>query len=255
MRGAASPPSASATALRAVLAALVDLALPATCGGCGGPPGLLCGSCASLLAAPAAQRWPDPAPPGLPTPWSVTDYAGPVRAMVVGHKERGRRGLGRPLGLALAASAAVAGRRSGRGLGGLVLVPAPSRPAAVRDRGFDATARLARLAAAALRGRDLPATVLPVLRLAAGVQDQSGLSAQERAANLHGAMHVPRGLAGLVDGRTVVVVDDVLTTGATLAEAARTLRGAGAHVVGAATVAATVRRSGLSSPRGSPGLS
>lgn len=255
MAGAPSPLAASATALRAALAALVDLALPSTCAGCGGPPGLLCASCAPLLAAPASPRWPDPAPPGLPPPWSVADYGGPVRAMVVGHKERGRRGLGRPLGLALAASAAAAGSRTGHPMRGLVLVPAPSRPAAVRSRGFDATARLARVAASALRGRDVPATVLPVLRVAPGVRDQSGLSAQERAANLHGAIRVAGGLAGLVHGRTVVVVDDVLTTGATLAEAARALRGAGAHVVGAATVAATARRSGLVSPRGSPGLS
>lgn len=255
MGGTSSTPAGAATALRTVLAALVDLALPATCAGCGGPPGLLCASCASLLAAPAVPRWPDPAPAGLPPPWSVADYAGPVRAMVVGHKERGRRGLGRPLGLALAASSAAAGARTNRLLDELVLVPAPSRPAAVRARGYDATARLARLAAGALRGGGFPATVLPVLRVAPGVQDQSGLSAQERAANLRGAMRVPRGLAGLVHGRTVVVVDDVLTTGATLAEAARALRGAGAQVVGAATVAATTRRAGRPPPPASPGLS
>jgi predicted amidophosphoribosyltransferase len=102
--------------------------------------------------------------------------------------------------------------------------------------------RLAGAAARALRSQNVPASAARLLVPARVVADQSGLSATERAANLRGAL---RG-TGSVTGR-VVVVDDVVTTGATLVEAARALRAAGHPVVGAAVVAATSRR--LASPR------
>ena len=72
------------------------------------------------------------------------------------------------------------------------------------------------------------------------VADQAGLDAAERAANLGGAPAARRPL----DGLPVVVVDYVMTTGATLVEAARALREAGAAVRGCAVVAATRRRRG-----------
>jgi predicted amidophosphoribosyltransferase len=92
------------------------------------------------------------------------------------------------------------------------------------------------------RGHDV--RVRRALRLRRRVADQAGLDATARAANLRQALGVPDRRVPDVEGRAVVVVDDVVTTGATLAEAIRALREAGAVVLGASTVAATQRRQG-----------
>lgn len=231
---------AVAAALTSAATGLLDLALPAACAGCGVAPGLVCPACASALAGPARLRPPEPAPPGLPPPFAVADYSGPVRAIVVEHKERGRLALARPLGDALARAVLAA---APAGHAGLLLVPAPSRPTAVRSRGHDPTARMARRAALVLRRAGVAVQARSVLRVGPQVRDQAGLSSWQRAANLEGSMHVPRGALRHVAGAQVVVVDDVVTTGATLCEAARALHVAGARVAGAATVAATRRRS------------
>lgn len=221
------------------VAGLVDLALPAVCAGCGQRPGLWCPDCAAQVAGPARLSWPDPAPAGLPPPWTVAPYAGALRAALLAHKEHGRLALARPLGALLAPSVAAAAASSG-GAAPLLLVPAPSRRAAVVARGHDAMLRTARAAAASLRADGPDAAVRPVLRVGR-VADQAGLSARQRRDNLAGAMRVGNRLAPLVAGREVVLVDDVVTTGATLAEAARALREVGAVVLGAAVVAATGR--------------
>jgi predicted amidophosphoribosyltransferase len=108
----------------------------------------------------------------------------------------------------------------------------PSARRAVRERGHDHARRLAAVAArsAGLRSR-------PLLVQARRTADQSGLDVAQRAANLQGALRARARL----DGLPVVVVDDVVTSGATLAEATRALREAGADVRGCAVVAATAR--------------
>ena len=88
-------------------------------------------------------------------------------------------------------------------------------------------------------GADL--ALWPVLRVRRPVADQSGLSKAARAVNVHAALHVPPVVAERTRGAAVVLVDDVVTSGATLVEAARALRAAGADVVGAVTLAATER--------------
>ncbi len=157
-------------------------------------------------------------------------YAGALRTALIGYKERGRRDLARPLG-------ALLGRGVALGPPAVLLVPVPSAARIARARGGDHVLRLARVAA-----RCNAADVVTALQLDRPVQDSAGLGWRERAANLAGAMTAstpPRPGAG------AVIVDDIVTTGATLREAARALEAAGWTVRGAAVVAATERRGAL----------
>jgi predicted amidophosphoribosyltransferase len=252
---------------------LRDLLLGTTCVGCGRPGRLLCAPCDTALDQHPAPAWPRPAPPGLTEPWAATTYAGTVRAMILGHKERRLLGLATPLGelLALAVAQAVddltahpathpaAHPAVGASVVPLLLVPVPSRPRTVRQRGHEPTTSLVRVAAARLTEVGRPARCLPLLRTRPGLADQSGLDARGRAANLAGAFrtHAPllRALARAGACGHVVVCDDVLTTGATAAEAQRALRSVGLPPLAAVAVAATLRRTTDSASRRVSGLS
>src|SRR5690606_27366585 len=131
-------------------------------------------------------------------------------------KEHKRFGLVRPLGRMLAGSVELA--LEVLGLPGAVLVPMPSRPAAVRERGHDAVLGLARVAARRLRRRGCDVRVRAVLRPVRRLHDQAGLSAAARAANLAGALRAVHRVTG---AGPLVVVDDVITTGVSAAEAVR----------------------------------
>jgi len=222
----------------AVLHDLVDLVLPRSCAGCSAPGRALCPECRAVLgAAPLGTAPPDPCPAGMPDVVAFTAYAGVVKRILLRHKEHGQLALTAPLGRALASAATLLGREP------VLLCPVPSAPSAVRARGHDHAWRLARTAAATLRDEGRGATAVRLLAPARRTADQAGLSSAQRAANLRGAL-VATGRPTL----PVVVVDDVVTTGATLVEAARALRAGGHRVVGAAVVAATQRsRSGASS--------
>lgn len=172
--------------------------------------------------------------------YAAAAYDGVARAALVAHKEECRLALTRPLGRALALSVLGLLASTRCPATALVrLVPVPSRVRAVRERGHDPLLRMVREARRALRRASIEAAVIPALTLDKRVRDQSALDAAARAANLAGAFVVRRRrLAGI----QVVVVDDIVTTGATAAEAVRALRTAGAQVRGVAVVAATRRR-------------
>ncbi|MFD6288353.1 ComF family protein [Streptomyces sp. NPDC060205] len=211
---------------------LTDLVLPAECGGCGRPRTVLCPKCRAALTGDAPSRVrPDPEPPGLPVVHAAAPYEDQVRAALLAHKERGALMLAGPLGAALAGAV-----RAGLGPGGresevagsgapVLLVPVPSARWAVRARGHDPARRIALAAAAGLRRSGTPARVAAVLRHGRAVADQSGLNSRQRLDNLAGALEVaPGGERLLGGGGRVVLVDDLMTTGASLAEAARALR-------------------------------
>ncbi|MER5742421.1 ComF family protein [Streptomyces sp. NPDC002225] len=201
------------------------LVLPVSCGGCGEPRVELCPECRAELYGGAPRRVrPAPEPPGLPVVHAAAAYEDAVRELLLGHKERGELGLAGPLGTALA-GAVRAGAVSAEAAGGpLLLVPVPSARRAVAARGHDPMRRIARAAARELRRGGLPAQAVPVLRQRRAVADQAGLDARSRHANLAGALEVVAGGERLLAAGRVVLVDDVLTTGASLAESARALR-------------------------------
>jgi predicted amidophosphoribosyltransferase len=202
---------------------LLDLILPRECGGCGVPGVVWCAECARSLAGPPVRVRPR-SDPGVPC-WALGGYRGAGRRAVVAVKERNRRDLAVPLGRALA-----------RGLDALrdperalLLVPAPSRRAAARSRGGDPVARVARIAASWL----VDCRAVPALRMQGAVRDSVGLGPAQRRANLQGRITTPPGGppgALFVPNAEVVLVDDVLTTGATASESVRVLAGAGVDI-------------------------
>jgi len=211
------------------------------------------------LDGPPVLVAPDPVPAGLPRCAAVARYDGAVRRAVVAYKDRGRLALGVPLGRALGRAAVAAAGRADlpSGVGAarcrpvladtLVLVVAvPSSRAAVRARGRDHLGPLVRGAVRALHDAGVPATAAPLLRSVTRRADLAGLSAHARAQAVLGAFAVQPSVAARWrrGGKPLrlLLVDDVLTTGSTLAEAAATLRAADLDVHAAAVIAATVRR-------------
>ncbi|MFD6163223.1 ComF family protein [Nocardia sp. NPDC060256] len=195
---------------------LLDLILPAACAGCRGAGTGWCAECAAALAGPPTRVWPR-TDPGVPC-WALGPYAGPGRRAVLAAKEDGRRDLAEPLGLALAGALA----RLRAGDRPLLLVPAPSRKVAARRRGGDPVLRMARVAASWLPDSQ----VVSLLRVWWGVRDSVGLTSGERAHNLGGRVTtLPGRGAGprMPENAEVVLVDDVLTTGATARESVRAL--------------------------------
>lgn len=240
-------------ALRSLLAAL-ELALPTTCGGCGASGATWCRGCAEDLGRASyqgdAQRvCPTPCPVGYPPTWAAIPYGAAARAALVAFKDGDRRDLVTVLAPMLSGAmvAALAGDPRFRavlasGNGPVFVVPVPSSTSAVRRRGDAPLVLLTREAVRQVGLCDREVMVSPALRLRRRVADQAGLDHRQRADNLERAMQVRPRWRASIQGVNALLVDDVLTTGATLLEAARALSAGGAGHVAAATVAATQRR-------------
>lgn len=203
-----------------LLAELVDLVLPSHCVGCDRPGPVWCPGC-----RPDARCEVIALPHGPPV-HAAAEYAGELRTALLSYKERGARSLATPLADYLVGAVDSARDAAPDGQPP-VLVPVPSSRAAIRQRGGDHLLRLARQV-----GRQLQLEVLPALRLTGPVQDSAGLSADQRVGNLR---HRMRARPATGPDRAILL-DDILTTGATLTEAGRALRAAGWQVPAGAVI-------------------
>ncbi|MEH3033058.1 MAG: phosphoribosyltransferase family protein [Aeromicrobium erythreum] len=214
---------------RAWATAWDDLVLGARCPGCGAGERGLCGTCRRRLR---------PRPhlvPGDELVRAAVPYDATAARVLVAWKERGCRVVAPDLGRLLAASVAAV-VADARAPGTFVLVPVPTTRANRRRRGRDHVREIADHAVDTLAQVGLPTQVVPLLRLVRQPRDQADLSAAERRRNVAGAFAVRRATDG--GGPAAVLVDDVTTTGSTLAAGITALAGAGVPVVGAAVVAA-----------------
>lgn len=208
--------------VRAALADALALVLPVRCAGCDEPDVSLCEACAAVMEPSVFRAGVDG------EVWSGLRFDGVTARVVRALKEDGRTGLAAALAPALGAAVAAVVGSAARSGEEVVLVPVPTSRAAYRRRGYRVVELVAR------RGGLRCTRLLTPSRTTV---DQRGLSREERRRNVAHALRA-RGAEGL----RVIVIDDVVTTGATLGEAMRALREGGADVVGAATIAATARR-------------
>lgn len=214
---------------------------PVRCAGCGGPDRSLCVACRRELVPRVTTRTVG----GIPV-WSAVEYSGAARRALLAFKESGRVDAAPALSRALRAAVVEAlraaptsgvdprvARSRGRGRPDALLpVLVPSTAAARRRRGFHPSGTVL------ARAHILVPPLWRALRLTRQTRDQAGLSSAGRAVNRQGSMVASARLRG----RRCLIVDDIVTSGATIAEAARAIDAAGGRVVGAATIAGTPRR-------------
>ncbi|MEV6874817.1 ComF family protein [Amycolatopsis sp. NPDC051128] len=255
---------------------LLDLLVPSRCAACGARGEPCCARCQGVWGSAAeVVRTPTA---GLVRVFALARYRGVARRLLIAYKERGRRDLAPSLGRALAdalvvlplkgveaagsssvtsvvspveGAAAVAGSSrvvpavsAEKGTAparapvrAICLVPAPSRRSAARVRGGPHVERLANAAASVLAARGIEVAVAPALELAGGARDAVGLDRAERMANLAGRLRF-RQAGRPPPGYPLVVLDDVVTTGATAAACVRALAAEGFPVSAVLTLLA-----------------
>lgn len=210
----------------------IDMLLPAACPACGVEGAAPCAGCERMIGRRLTE--PAGAPIGLPAAmpaglvqleWCAS-FGGPARACLHALKYDGERRLAQPLGRLMAR------RWRAVGIGGEVLVPVPVHAARRRERGFDQAELLAQEAARAL---GLP--VVAALRRAARTTAQHALGRGARAGNVGHAFSVDTPLGPAIAGKWLILVDDVVTTGATISACADALYGAGARAVSGLSLA------------------
>ncbi|MDR1393933.1 MAG: hypothetical protein LBJ62_08220 [Bifidobacteriaceae bacterium] len=219
--------------------AAADLIWSADCAGCGRElASPLCGPCRADLLGPVSRREssaprlnPADGGPALPV-WCAAWYAGTVRHAIVAWKRTGRYELSREMTRAIARSAEAVGPVLAKITSDLVVAPVPSRLARRWSRPGGGTEALALAVAEALTGAGLPARPSMALARTHWSKDQAGQASRQRQAGREGTT-----LVRTRPDQPVLLVDDVLTTGATLLDAERALARAGCQTLGAVVLA------------------
>lgn len=201
------------------------LAFPVPCVGCGEPPSMLCSSCQrELRPAPRVRVLAS----GLRV-WSGLSFEGTAAGAIRALKAELRTPLARALAPALASALDAAWRESASDcdVRTRIVVPVPTSAASWQLRGVRIVDLLARRAGAA---------PVSALRPARRIADQRGLDRERRESNVARSMR-----CAPMPGIGVILLDDVVTTGATLDEASRAVVAAGGRVLGAVALASTPR--------------
>lgn len=214
-----------------------DLFLGARCPGCGTPQLGLCTLCAAVLIA-ARPDVVHREHPLFPYAVATASYQGIMKNVLLAYKERKALWLAHPLAALL--GRAVAQILLAASVTDCWLVPVPSSAASNRSRGTDIVADLGRATAAQLRTTGAQVYLRPGLQRSEQMQDQVGLDRSGRFANAPGRFRsrlqtwpVP-----------VIIIDDIITTGATILESQRVITDASGGVIGVAVVAQTPLRKG-----------
>lgn len=214
-----------------IIGDIADLVLGRSCVGCDEPGPALCPTCLASLRGSVIRS-------DSPHPLTVaaTRYDGLARRAVLAYKEDGHRSLAGPLGWLLADAVWAAMQHCGAGSCAIVPVPGHRRP----RRGYDALGAIARRARQALTDAGIEVAEYRLLRTCIDYPALKGLGRAERRARVSGAFETTRSRGA---PRKVILVDDVLTTGATAAEATETLERSGIAVLAVASVTITAPQS------------
>lgn len=219
----------------AILAALRRLVAPARCAACDAlvvDPRTFCDACTITIerlstlehaAPPPSTSAPKSPPPALLVAYAA--YGGALASAIKRFKYSDRADLAEPLGTLLVLAA------HDVQLTADAVVPVPLHPRKLRARGYNQSALLAKSIAASLGAPFLPRALVRTR----DTRPQASLDRADRSTNLAGAFRAPR--AELVRGRHIVLVDDVVTTGATLHACREALLSAGAARVTALVLA------------------
>lgn len=241
--------------LRELRLDLLALVWPTACVCCGQPDRDCCLPCLVELQRPAPLLHPS-----LGVPCAVRGvYDGPLRALLVALKHEGRTGFARELGPQLRRPL-LAALSLCTGPAPPVIVAAPSRRVRVRQRGYrhldlllGAAMRADRAPSGGAHGtgrrggresgrpRRIAALRVDALRTTRGRRSQVGLGPADRARNA-ARIAVRRSARAVLRGREVILVDDVITTGATVLAARNALEEAGARVVAVVALCVAERR-------------